>query len=99
MADYLILGGGLAGCVLASRIKEYQPSATVVLVEAGPDEHNNPLITEPMGISQLYNSVYNYKYKTAPQKHCDNREIFYASGRVLSGSTSVSVFSCQTFHF
>ena len=53
MVGYLILGGGLAGCTVASRIKEHDLSASVTLVEAGPDEHANPLITEPMGTFQL----------------------------------------------
>ena len=49
MTDYLILGGGLAGCTNATRLKEYNLSASVTLVEAGPDEHANPLMIEPMG--------------------------------------------------
>ena len=89
MTDYLILGGGLAGCVLASRLKEYKPSANVTLVEAGPDEHDNPMITEPMGILQLHNSVHQYNYKTVPQEHYNNRQIFHAGGKVLSGSSAV----------
>ena len=52
MADYLIIGGGLAGCVLASRLKEYDPSLEITIVEAGPNEHDHPLITEPMGTMQ-----------------------------------------------
>lgn len=52
MADYLILGGGLAGCVLASRLKEFDPSLSITLIETGPNEHDHPLITEPMGTMQ-----------------------------------------------
>ncbi len=89
MTDYLILGGGLAGCVLASRLKEYDPSLNITLVEKGPDEHEHPLITEPMGTLQLHNSDFQYNYKTVPQKHYDNREVFQAGGKLLSGSTSV----------
>ncbi|KAI4248158.1 MAG: hypothetical protein LQ352_006003 [Teloschistes flavicans] len=54
MADYLILGGGLAGCVLASRLKEFDPSLSITLIETGPNEHDHPLITEPMGTMQNY---------------------------------------------
>ena len=66
VADYLILGGGLAGCVVASRIHEYDPSAAVTLVEAGPDENANPLITDPMGTFQLHMSSHEYNYRTVP---------------------------------
>ena len=89
MTDYLVLGGGLAGCVLASRLKEYFPEAKVTLVEAGPDEHENPLVVEPMNTPLLANSSYQYNYRTTPQKHYDNRQIYHAGGKVLSGSTSV----------
>ena len=90
MADYVILGGGLAGCVVATRLKEYEPAASVVLVEAGPDEHSNALITEPMGTFQLHLSQYEYNYQTVPQTHYDGRKVFNAGGKLLSGSSSVN---------
>ena len=89
MTDYLILGGGLAGCALASRLEEYSPSVSVTLVEAGPDEHKHPLITEPMGTFQLHMSAFEYNYRTVPQKHYDNREVYNAGGMLLSGSSAV----------
>ena len=90
MVDYLILGGGLAGCTVASRIKEYDPSASVTLVEAGPEEHANPLITEPMGTFQLHMSPFEYNYHTVPQKYYDGREVYNSGGKLLSGSSSVN---------
>ena len=90
MTDYLILGGGLAGCTVASRIKEYDPSASVTLVEAGPDEHANPLIMEPMGTFELHMSPLEYNYRTVPQKHYDGRQVYNSGGKVLSGSSSVN---------
>lgn len=89
MADYLILGGGLAGCVLASRLKEYDASLNITIVETGPDEHDHPLITDPLGTMQLNNSRFQYNYKTVPQKHYDGRQVFQAGGRLLSGSSAV----------
>ena len=89
MADYVIVGGGLAGCVLASRLKEHDPSLRITLIETGPNEHDHPLITEPMGVLQLHNSPFEYNYRTVPQKHCEGREVFHAGGRLLSGSSSV----------
>ncbi|KAL8947727.1 MAG: hypothetical protein Q9222_006023 [Ikaeria aurantiellina] len=90
MTDYLILGGGLAGCVLASRLKEYVPSLRITIVETGPNEHDHPLITEPMGTMQLHNSEFEYNYKTVPQKHYDGGEVFNAGGKLLSGSSCVN---------
>lgn len=74
MTDYLILGGGLAGCVIASRLKQYNPSSSVTLVEGGPDEHDNPPMIEPMGIFQLHMSTFEYNYRTVPQANYDKRQ-------------------------
>lgn len=90
MADYLIIGGGLAGCVLASRLKEYNPSAAITLLEAGPNEHENPIILDPMGTFQMHNSRYEYNYATVPQKGYDGRQVYNAGGKQLSGSTAVN---------
>ena len=89
MPDYLILGGGLAGCVLASRLKEYNATLSITMIETGPNEHDHPLITEPMGTMQLNNSPFQYNLKSVPQKHYENREVFQAGGRLLSGSSAV----------
>ena len=91
MADYLIVGGGLAGCVLASRLKEYKPSLSITVIETGPNEHDHPLITEPMATMQLHNSPFEYNMKTIPQKHYDGRQVFQAGGKLLSGSSAVYV--------
>lgn len=90
MADYLVVGGGLAGSVLASRLKENDPSATVTLIEAGPDEHENPVVLDPMGTFAMHNSKYEYNYATVPQKGYDGRRVFNSGGKMLSGSTGVN---------
>lgn len=90
MADYLILRGGLAGCTVATRIKQYDPLASVTLVEAGSNEHGNPLITEPMGTFQLHMSPLEYNYHTVPQQHYDGRQVYNTGGKLLSGSSSVN---------
>ena len=94
MTDFLIIGGGLAGCVLASRIKEYRPALSITIVETGPNEHDHPLITEPMGTMQLNGSDFQYNYKTIPQKHYHGRQVFQAGGKLLSGSSAVWVALC-----
>lgn len=90
MADFLIVGGGLTGCVLATRLKEQNPSSRVTLLEAGPDEHENPLILDPMGTFQMHNSRYEYNYVTVPQKGYDGRQVYNTGGKQLSGSSAVN---------
>jgi choline dehydrogenase-like flavoprotein len=90
MADYLILGGGLVGCVIATQLKEKDPTANVTLLEAGPNEHENPLVLDPMGTFQMHNSRYEYNYATVPQKGYDGRQVYNAGGKQLSGSTAVN---------
>lgn len=89
MPDYIVLGGGLSGCVVATRLQEYNPSLKITLLEIGPNEHEHPLITEPMGTMALHNSPFEFNYRTTPQKHYDGREVFQAGGRLLSGSSAV----------
>lgn len=93
MTDYLVVGGGLAGCVVATRLKQYNPAATVTLVEAGPDAHDREWMTETMGTFNLHMSEFEYNYLTVPQKHYDGRRVFNAGGKQLPGSSSVNFAS------
>jgi choline dehydrogenase-like flavoprotein len=89
VADYIIVGGGLAGCVLASRIHQSSRSS-VILLEAGPDQHQNPLITNPFGSVRIPETDLIWRYKTVPQTHLNDRVIDSYSGRLLSGSSAVN---------
>lgn len=87
--DYLIIGAGSAGCVLANRLSS-NPSQQVCLLEAGPRD-SNPFIHMPMGILFLLRSKkLNWHYWTTPQKHCDNRIMFWPRGRTLGGSSAIN---------
>ncbi len=89
MYDYIIMGGGSAGCVLANRLTE-NGKYTVCLIEAGPCD-TNPLIRMPFGIiATLRSSSLNWKYFTSPQVHCDNRELFWPRGKTLGGSSAIN---------
>ena len=86
--DYVIVGGGSAGCVIAARLSEIA-SARVLLLEAGgPDNH--PLIHMPVGFAKMTVGPHTWGLTTAPQKHANNREIPYAQGRVLGGGSSIN---------
>lgn len=85
--DYIIAGGGSAGCVLAARLSE--SGASVLLLEAGyADSH--PLIHVPAGFTKLSGPKVNWGYRTVPQKHLNNREMWYPQGKTLGGGSSIN---------
>ena len=87
--DYLIVGGGSAGCVLANRLSA-NPNHRVCLLEAGPSD-DSLLVTMPAGIIALMRSnKRNWRYYTTPQKHLNNRESYIPRGKTLGGSSSVN---------
>jgi choline dehydrogenase-like flavoprotein len=85
--DYTIVGGGSAGCVLAARLSE--SGAKVLLIEAGPTD-SNPFIHVPAGFTKLSGPKVNWGYRTVPQKHLNNREMWYPQGRTLGGGSSIN---------
>ena len=87
MYDYIIAGGGSAGCVLAGRLSA--SGASVLLLEAGyPDSH--PYIHIPAGFTKLSGPKVNWGYRTVPQKHLNNREMWYPQGKTLGGGSSIN---------
>lgn len=86
--DYVIVGGGSAGCVLAARLSE-NGAARVCLIEAGGRD-TNPLIHVPVGFAKMTTGPMTWGLMTAPQKHANNREIPYAQARVLGGGSSIN---------
>lgn len=87
MYDYIIVGGGSAGCVLANRLSA-DPATRVCLLEAGPPD-TSPFIRLPLGIVRLMMSKkLNWQYFTEPQPALDNRRLFWPRGKTLGGSSS-----------
>ena len=87
--DYIIIGGGSAGCVLANRISS-DPKNSVLLIEAGESDWN-PLYKIPLMAGVLYRYNYNnWAYSTETQKHLNNRKIFWPRGKVVGGSSSIN---------
>ncbi|EKM52230.1 uncharacterized protein PHACADRAFT_100299 [Phanerochaete carnosa HHB-10118-sp] len=88
--DFVIVGGGTAGCVVASRLME-NPDVSVLVVEAGISNNGILGIQIPFLASQnLGNASFLWNFVTAPQPGLDNRTVSYARGRILGGSSSVN---------
>lgn len=86
--DYVIVGAGSAGCVLAARLSE-NPAARVCLIEAGGKD-SNPLIHMPVGFAKMTTGPLTWGLTTTPQRHANGREIPYAQARVLGGGSSIN---------
>ena len=87
--DYVIIGAGSAGCVMANRLSA-DPSCRVLLLEAGPRDWN-PFIHMPAGLARLvsFKSI-NWGYETEPEPNLNNRRLYWPRGKVLGGSSSIN---------
>jgi choline dehydrogenase-like flavoprotein len=86
--DYIIIGAGSAGCVLADRLSA-DPSKRVLVLEAGGRD-TDPLIHMPSGFGKLQKPSVNWCFTTAPQTHLNNRRLWYPQGKTLGGSSSIN---------
>ncbi|KAH7928995.1 GMC oxidoreductase [Leucogyrophana mollusca] len=92
--DYIIVGGGTAGCVLANRLSE-DAGVSVLLVEAGGSNEGELFSKIPVGYAQLLKSSRDWCYKTTPQAALNNRVLDYARGKIMGGSASINALVYQ----
>jgi len=87
--DYIIVGAGSAGCVLASRLTE-DPHVKVLVLEAGGRDLH-PYVHMPLTWRTIWQGpLYNWMYRTEPEAHLDNRKVALPRGKVLGGSSTIN---------
>ena len=89
--DYVIVGGGSAGCAIANRLSA-DPSTSVLVLEAGrSDWRIDPFIHMPAALPfPIGSRFYDWKYETDPEPELNGRHVFHARGKVLGGSSSIN---------
>jgi len=86
--DYVIIGGGSAGCVLAGRLSE-DPAATVCLIEAGGRDRH-PFYHLPAGFAKMTKGIGSWGWETVPQRHMQGRVFNYTQAKVIGGGSSIN---------
>ena len=86
--DYIVVGAGSAGCVLANRLSA-NPAVKVLLIEAGPTDSRRE-VSIPAAWVSLFKSELDWQYETAPEEQLDGRTIYYPRGKTLGGSSSIN---------
>src|SRR5690348_3442137 len=88
MYDYIIIGAGSAGCVMANRLSE-DPQTSVLLLEAGgPDKKQE--IHIPAAFSKLFKTAYDWAYQTEEEPYLNRRKLYWPRGKMLGGSSSMN---------
>ena len=95
--DYIIAGGGLAGCVLAERLSAADESKRILILEAGRPDYDNFFIRMPAGILRLFRSVYDWQYESGGEKGCNGRNIFLQRGKVRMFLCTAYKFTCLVY--
>ena len=88
MFDYIIVGGGSAGCILASRLSDDRDVRVLLLEAGGPDDRAE--IHIPAAFSKLFQTEADWNYHTVPQAGAANRALYWPRGKVLGGSSSIN---------
>lgn len=88
--DYIIVGGGLSGCVVAARLHQTHPSLSIALLEAGPDKSHDPVILSPILYPTLHGTPLQYSYQSTSQPQIEGRSVPNWGGRLRESLLSIS---------
>ena len=86
--DFIVIGGGSAGSVVASRLSE-DPSVQVLLLEAGPRDRH-PFYHMPAGFAKMTKGIGSWGWDTVPQKHMQNKVFRYTQAKVIGGGSAIN---------
>lgn len=87
--DYVVIGAGSAGCVVANRLSEDKDVSVMLLEAGGPAEH--PALNKfPAALSELFGSRFDWKYQTEKQQHLHGRVIDWPRGKVFGGTSAIN---------
>ena len=87
--DYVVVGGGTAGLVVANRLSEIA-AVRVAVIEPGGDERNNPNVTVALSYLEAYNTPIDWAYQTVPQVHINNQPLVYHQGKAIGGTSTIN---------
>lgn len=91
--DYIVIGAGSAGCVVANRLSERADLKILLLEAGGPDAEQN--IHVPAAFPHLFKTPFDWAYETEPQVHCNGRKEYMPRGKVFGGSSSINAMIYQ----
>lgn len=94
--DYIIIGAGSAGCVLANRLTEDGKSQVLLLEAGGPDKRQE--VQVPAAFSKMFRTEVDWAYETEPQEHLEKRKLFWPRGKMLGGCSSINAMIYQRGH-
>lgn len=92
--DYVIVGGGTSGLVLASRLTEV-PTISVLVIEAGGSVRGNPNVTNTTQFGLSLGTSIDWGYQSEPQVYTDNRTFVYYAGKALGGTSTINGRYCR----
>lgn len=91
--DFIIVGGGIGGTVVASRLHERDPELSILLIEAGPFSNKTalaPIVASPTAVYGLRTSKLDWNYATEPQEHLDGLSLYARRGKALGGGSMIN---------